>query len=615
MKYLSINEASKLWGVTPRRIQQLCKSGEIPGAVKQGHSWQIPSDAEISVRGKGNARKGLLPLPIGVSSYIEAVENYYYVDKTLLIRDFIDALTKVSLFTRPRRFGKTLNMDMLRVFFERTDADTSIYFQDKAIWDCGEYYRAFQGKYPVIYLSFKDVKFDSWNDARKDMENCLRTEFARHTELEDSTRCNAVERGYYKRMLDGSIDEVDLPRALSVLSAMLRKHYQIETVIIIDEYDTPIQQGYSNGYYKEVVGFIRNLFSGAFKDNASLAYGFLTGILRVAKESVFSGMNNLKVNSIMDDRYSEYFGFTRAEVSKLLDYYSKGEKLDEVCEWYDGYRFGHQDIFNPWSVVNYVDDNCYPKAFWQATGSNEIIGDILSAATPEVTGNLRRLMQGEELATYIDTDVIYPDLKRSQSSIYSFLLVAGYLKNTEIVPQNDGNFMCKVSIPNKEISFVYAKEVISRIGGSTAESTAAAIQQAIYEKSVNKLKQYIEAYLIQTISIYDKASEAFYQGLMIGLCAILNNRYSVKSNRESGDGRFDIQLKPLGDGLPGFIFELKWTKDSSEDLNKLAQSALEQIWEKQYAAEMRTEGVNEIISAGFAFCGKKVATISDYGQK
>ena len=296
---------------------------------------------------------------------------------------------------------------------------------------------------------------------------------------------------------------------------------------------------------------------------------------------------------------------------QLLSYYGKSEKLDEVCAWYDGYRFGRQDIFNPWSVVNYVDDNCYPKAFWQATGSNEIIGDILSAASPEVTENLRRLMQGEQLATYIDTDVIYPDLKRSPSSIYSFLLVAGYLKNAEIVPQNDGNFMCRVSIPNKEISFVYAKEVISRIGGSAAESTATAIRQAIFEKDVHKLKQHIENYLIQTVSVYDKASEAFYQGLMIGLCAILNNRYSVKSNRESGDGRFDIQLKPLDNELPGFVFELKWTKDAAEDLDQLAQSALEQIRDKRYTAEMRAEGVAEIISVGLAFCGKNVATTCD----
>lgn len=456
------------------------------------------------------------------------------------------------------------------------------------------------------------MKFNSWNDARKDMENCLRAEFARHAELETSAKCNTVERDYYKRMLEGDMTEVELPRALAVLSAMLRKHYQAETVIIIDEYDTPIQQGYTNGYYKEVVGFIRNLFSGAFKDNANLAYGFLTGILRVAKESVFSGMNNLKVNSIMDDRYSEYFGFTKAEVIELLDYYGRGEKLSEVCEWYDGYRFGHQDVFNPWSVINYVDDSCYPKAFWQATGSNEIIGDILSAASPEVTENLRKLLQGEQLATYIDTDVIYPDPKKNTSSIYSFLLVAGYLKNTEIVPQNDGNFMCKVSIPNKEISFVYAKEVIARIGGSATESTATAIQQAIFEKDIRKLEKHIEDYLIQTISVYDSASEAFYQGLMIGLCAILNNRYSVRSNRESGLGRFDIQLKPLVSDLPGFIFELKATKNTGENLNKLAHTALEQISSKQYAAEMKADGVKEIISVGIAFCGKSVATTSDF---
>ena len=314
---------------------------------------------------------------------MEAVTRYYYIDKTLLIRDFIDALPKVSLFSRPRRFGKTLNMDMLRVFFERSEQDTSVYFQDKAIWACGDYYRSFQGKYPVIYLSFKDVKYASWENALKDIAAIIRSEYARHGELLDSPACNTVEKQAFRAIIDDQADEVALSRSLSLLSAMLCKHYGIETVIIIDEYDTPIQQGYASGYYDQVVAFVRNLFSGAFKDNSSLAYGFMTGILRVAKESIFSGMNNLKVNTIMDDRYSAYFGFSKEEVAQMLAHYGHADKLAEVCEWYDGYQFGSSEIYNPWSVINYVDENCYPKAFWQSTGSNEIIGDILAAATPE----------------------------------------------------------------------------------------------------------------------------------------------------------------------------------------------------------------------------------------
>ena len=290
---------------------------------------------------------------------------------------------------------------------------------------------------------------------------------------------------------------------------MLRKHYGIETVIIIDEYDTPIQQGYASGYYDQVVAFVRNLFSGAFKDNSSLAYGFMTGILRVAKESIFSGMNNLKVNTIMDDRYGAYFGFSKEEVAQMLAHYGHADKLVEVCEWYDGYQFGSTEIFNPWSVINYVDEKCWTKAFWQSTGSNEIIGDILAAATPEITENLRKLMQGETVTTYVDTGVIYPEVKKNPTSIYSFLLVAGYLRCTEIIPQNDGNFMCRVSIPNKEIAFVYAKEIISRLLPERGESTAAAIQQAIFERNTEALQKHISAYLMETISVYDTGSEAF----------------------------------------------------------------------------------------------------------
>ena len=459
----------------------------------------------------------------------------------------------------------------------------------------------------VLYLSFKDVKYASWENALKDIAANIRGEYARHEELAESSACNAVEKQLYAAVIAGTADEVTLSRSLAVLAAMLHKHYGTETVIIIDEYDTPVQQGYANGYYDQVIGFIRNLFSGAFKDNPDLAYGFMTGILRVAKESIFSGMNNLKVNTILDDRYSGYFGFSRDEVEQMLAYYGQNNKLTEVCDWYDGYQFGRTEIFNPWSVINYVDEKCVPKAFWLSTGSNDIIGEIIASATPEIIENLRRLMQGETLSTYVDSSVIYPEVKKNASGIYSFLLVAGYLRCTKILPQDDGNFMCQVSIPNKEISFVYAKEIISRLHPATGESTAAAIQQAIYERDAAALKKSIEEYLLETISVYDTGSEAFYQGMMIGLCAILNNRYTIRSNRESGLGRFDIQLQPMEQKLPGFLFELKASQNQKENLELLAQAALDQIQGKQYETEMRSAGVNAVIRMGIAFRGKEVA--------
>ncbi len=607
MNELTIQEAAAKWSLSARRIQQLCKEGKITGARKSGRTWLVPAQSALRIRPKLSEQPRILPLPVGISGYIEAVTKYYYVDKTLLIRDFIDALPKVSLFTRPRRFGKTLNMDMLRVFFERSETDTSVYFRDKAIWACGEYYRSFQGKYPVIYLSFKDVKYASWENALKDIAENIRSEYARHDELAGSAACNTVEKQLYRQIIRGQADEVTLSRSLALLSAMLCRHYGRETVIIIDEYDTPIQQGYVSGYYDQVIAFIRNLFSGAFKDNPNLAYGFLTGILRVAKESIFSGMNNLKVNTVLDDRYSEYFGFSRQEVSELLAYYGREDKTAEVCSWYNGYQFGKSEIFNPWSVINYVDDGCFPKAFWQFTGSNEIIGSIIASATPEITANLRLLIQGESILTRIDTGVIYPEVQSNPSSIYSFLLVAGYLRCTEINPQNDGNFMCRVSVPNTEISCVYAREIIAKLSPERGESTAAAVQQAIFVQDTDALEKSIGDYLRQTISVYDTGSEAFYQGLMIGLCAILNNRYNVRSNRESGLGRFDIQLYPVSKDLPGFIFELKASKKSGESLERIASDALRQIAEKEYESEMRAAGVQNIVSIGMAFRGKETA--------
>lgn len=597
MNYLTSTDAAKLMGVSVRRIQQLCKEGTIPGAIRKGRSWMVPENA---VTGAREEKKK--PLPIGISDFKTATREYYYVDKTLLIRDFLDTKPMVSLFTRPRRFGKTLNMDMLRTFFEKSESDTSVYFQDKKIWACGQEYRDYQGKYPVIFLTFKDVKFSTWEETLAALRELIAKEAQRHEELRTSDTCNEYQKKIYERLAGGQCGEVELTSALLDLSVMLHRHYGIAPVIIIDEYDTPIQQGHSCSFYTEIVNFMRNFFSGGLKDNPHLSFGFLTGILRIAKESIFSGMNNLKTYSILEENYSEYFGFTTEEVRELLQYYGKGDKMQEVCDWYDGYRFGDTEIFNPWSVLNYVSDKCFPKAFWQSTGSNDIIGEIIAAATPEITEGLHRLLCGEKITTYIDTSVIYPEVQKNPYSIYSFLLIAGYLKVAAVYPQNDGNFMCDVAIPNKEIAYVYEKEVLNRTNQNGA---AISIQQAIFSGDAGKLQTLLEDFMLHSISSMDGANEGFYHGMMLGLCAVLGSRYQVRSNRESGHGRFDIQLMPLVKGIPGFLFEFKHTKDSHADLSALADSALRQIEEKKYDTELRTADVSSVIRIGIAFCGKR----------
>ena len=541
-----------------------------------------------------------------MSDFRLAQAEYYYVDKTMLIKDFIDERPMVTLFTRPRRFGKTLNMDMLRTFFEKTEQDTSVYFQDKKIWACGQKYRAYQGKYPVIFLTFKDVKFNTWEETFSAVRDIFAKETQRHEELRTSDRCDEYDERKYARLAEGNVTEVELSSALADLSAMLHKHHGTAPVIIIDEYDTPIQQGYMKGYYEEIILFMRNLFSGGFKDNRHLAFGFLTGILRVAKESIFSGMNNLSINSVLDHKYSAYFGFTPDEVREMAAYYGASDKYDEICEWYDGYRFGKTEIFNPWSVVNYFSNECEPRAFWISTGSNDVIGEVLAEADEEIYHRLASLVNGETITTYIDTGVIYPQIKKNPSTIYSFFLVTGYLKAVKTTLSFNGDFMCEVALPNREIALVYHKEILQKFETMIPQSTAIAVQEAIFSGDNRKLKTQIQTLLMESVSSFDTAGENFYHGFMLGLCALLGG-FFVTSNRESGEGRYDIQLKPVKKGLPGIIIELKAEKNGTEEsLKQLSETALKQIQEKQYDTELRAAGVEVIYKYGVAFCGKRV---------
>lgn len=607
------------WNVSPRSVNDMCKKGRIQGAIKEKGSWLIPDDSPKPMDGRVSngkyikknmvAKAEVKSLPIGISDYVRAQEEYYYVDKTLLIKEFLDQKPLVSLFTRPRRFGKTLNMDMLRVFFEISDKNTSKYFADKNIWQCGEEYRSHQGKYPVIFLTFKDVKFDTWDATIDKIRGLLQEEYGRHQELLNSDKLSQYEKEYFTKIISATANEVELTSSLERLSKMLASHYDKAPVIIIDEYDTPIQEGYSKDFYDEIIGFMRNFFSGAFKDNKNLSYGFLTGILRIAQESIFSGLNNLTVNSVMDEEYDSFFGFTESEVKAMLSYYGVSDKEEELKDWYDGYLFGSEEIYNPWSVINYISKGCLPQAYWVNTGKNEILDDVLRVATDDITERLYDLLQGERVVARIDQNVVYRSLAEDPANIYSLLLVAGYLKTPKKELQADGSYLCEVSIPNREIAAVYKSEILSHFlqTGAITRTTANKIAESLYANDYKKLQSAIGEYMDKSIRFFDGGAEGFYHGLMLGLIALMDNQYKIKSNRESGDGRFDVSLIPREKRYPGIILELKWKEKLSDvELEKWSNEALKQIGELRYDSEMKEDGITEILKFGIAFSGKKV---------
>lgn len=609
---LTCKELADRWHVSERLIRTLCVNGRLEGAVKVGKSWRIPDDVEKPQDDRiknGKYSKGSLRvLPVGVSDYVRAQSEYYYVDKTLLVKEILDRKALVTLFTRPRRFGKTLNMDMLRVFFEKTSEDTSIYFKDKAIWQQGAIYTEHQGKYPVIFLTFKDVKFSTWEDTFAKLARLIQEEYGRHKEVLQGDKLDHNEKNLFLHILEDNVDSVDLASALESLAKILHLYYCVAPIIIIDEYDTPIQEGYAQGFYEEAIAFMRNLFSGAFKDNRHLSYGFMTGILRIAQESLFSGLNNLTVNSIMDIAYSSHFGFTLQEVKELLHYYAYSDKEAELKAWYNGYIFGNQEIYNPWSVINYISNDCIPQAYWVNTGKIEILEDVLQSSNEDIEQRLYALLCGESVVSVIDQSVAYRHLGMEEDTIFSILLVAGYLKPVKKTLQDDGAYICEVRIPNKEIAVVYKREVLSHLKsvGALRNTTANLVAESIYSNDHKKLQKAITDYMNSSMSYYDGGAEAFYHGLSLGLVAMLDNYYRIKSNREAGAGRFDLCLIPKTDKYPAIIMEFKWKQGvDTAQLQLLAQEALEQIEARRYEQELLNDGLTDIIKMGIAFSGKK----------
>lgn len=564
-----------------------------------------------------------LRLPLGVSSFERAASGgYYLADKTLLIRDVLDDGAQAILFTRPRRFGKTLNMDMLRLFFEipPEGADTASLFRDKKIWACGESYTCHQGHYPVVFLTFKDVKYATWEEASQKIARILQSEVARHDYLLESARVSEIDRHALRRIYQLEAPTAELTDALLVLTRALASHHGTPAVVIIDEYDAPIQQGHRWGYYDQAVLFMRTLFSGGLKDNLHLFRGFMTGVLRVAKEGILSGLNNLEVSSVLDLSFAEFFGFTPNEVQAMAAYYGVPEKYSEICAWYDGYRFGDADIFNPWSVISYFNNRYLAQPYWVSTSDNAILGEILAKASPSTIDNVRSLMEGTSLWTPVEIGTVYPRIADDPTSVWSYLLMTGYLKAVERRQLPSGAWFYRVAIPNREISLVYASEVLGAVRDVLPAVSVGEVQGAVIAGDADALQTALSNLLVRIGSVRDPAGEGFYHGFVLGLVAMLDGLgYRVRSNRESGMGYFDVALEPTEPNgpLPGVVMEFKALRapqapgeadpgQLDASLDALAREALSQIASRDYAYELRDAGAVRILTYGIAFCGKHV---------
>lgn len=579
---MTIKEAATIWKISERRVNELCKTQRIQGAYKDGKQWVIPNNAQKP--SDKRFRKDLLSsnltvkkLPVGETSYRNICTNGYYIDKTMLIRDLLENSSKVSLFTRPNRFGKTLTMDMLRTFFEKTEEDTSIYFRDKEIWSCGNQYCSHLGKYPVIFLSFKDVKYSCWEETFTAMRKLIALEFNRHGELAFSSALNSYEKEQFSLLATETADAVTYQMSLHMLTLFLHKHYGTAPIILIDEYDTPIQQGHIHGFYDLATGFLRNLFSGGLKDNPHLNFGVLMGILPFAKESVFRDLNDLEINTILDEQYSEYFGFTSDEVLAIAEYCKATEKYQEICDWYGGYRFGNTELFNPWSVIGYLNNNCQPKAYWQSSIANTMISKVIKSDAPAVMEQLTMFLNETSFDTCIDIGTIYPQSQDDPIFFYSFLLMNGYLKIENCNQPLDQEYLCEVGLTNKEIVSVCIKEILAQLEVIVPRFAIIALREAIYKMDLNAIQKAFYHFL-QSLLLHNVDNKAFYRTLELGMNTILNKSYHISFDRKTTDSNFTIRLIPLCQQFPGILVNFRTGNTSSgKHLDDLARSALQEI--------------------------------------
>ena len=558
--------------------------------------------------------KKRLKLPVGIENFEEIRRNqYYYIDKTKLIEQLFDSLGKVSLFTRPRRFGKTLNMSMLKSFFE-IGTDTSL-FDGLYISENKELCEQHQGQYPVIFLSLKDVEGLSFSEAKRRCIQLIKREAERFYGLKNSERLLDIDKKNYCRLLDMTVQEEDsdiVSSSMKMLSALLYKHYGKKTVILIDEYDVPLDKAFQHGYYKEMVHFIRGLLGEALKTNDSLAFAVLTGCLRVSKESIFTGLNNFKILSITDTRFDEQFGFTDTEVRTLLSDYQMEDRFAEVKEWYDGYRFGNADVYCPWDVINFVDrakddKEAKPEAYWINTSGNDLVKRFIDKANKTTKNEIERLVNGEAIEKELRLDLTYEEVDQSIENLWSVLFTTGYL--TQSGRNEDGAY--RLIIPNREVREVFRLQINEWFKKSIFSNTErlTTFWKAFEEGDTEGVEQYLNRVLSNSISVFDtkarkEEKESSYHNLLVGILTG-NADWLVKSNVEAGEGFADIIVE-TDDPDAGIVVELKYTKDF-DDMKMTCQKAIDQIRDRRYQEYL----LNDVRLYGITFCKKRCCAISE----
>lgn len=554
----------------------------------------------------------LKPLPVGVDNFEHLVtRGYYFIDKTWFMKELLDKKGSVNLFTRPRRFGKTLNMSMLQYFFEDmrmgdgSKKDNAYLFQNMKIMEAGKDYLAHMGSYPVINLTLKDAKQPDFELAYEAIKWQISDEYARHQYILQDERLSA-EKDQYMNIRMRSADRGAYNNSIKFLSQCLEIYYGKKAIILIDEYDVPLENAFSQNFYSEMVSFIRSLFESAFKTNSSLEFAVVTGCLRISKESIFTGLNNLKVISILNEKYAEYFGFTPEEVQSLCDYYGLSDKYETVQEWYNGYIFGNTNVYNPWSVIQFIDDlrenkDWFPRSYWANTSSNIVVRRLIDMADDSVKSELENLIDGGTIEKTIHEDITYDEVYENMDNLWNFMYFTGYFKKIgERMGEDDTRYLT-LAIPNREVRYIFREKIMAWFNQKMKERDLTRLHTAFVNKDTQTLQEELTDILYETISAFDE-SENYYHGLVAGLLSGMKG-YRTKSNRESGKGRCDLFVKPVSRRKEAFIVEFKATKKIKE-LEKKAEEALQQIDDKKYALELEDDGYDIASSYGISFCGK-----------
>jgi len=552
-------------------------------------------------------------LPVGVSDFKKIIrDNYYYVDKTLFIKEIIEKGDSILLLPRPRRFGKTLNLSMLKYFYDCRpgEEENKTLFHSLAIQKAGRTVLDKMGKHPVIFLSFRSIKELDWESCISKTKQLIQKEYLSHDYLLDSPELKAAEKDYLKKLIDLKGNKGDYENSLENLLIFLSRHYGERAVILIDEYDAPIHAGFIHGYYDEVVNFMRNFLCGGLKDtDPYLEKGVLTGIMRIAKESIFSGLNNPGVYTLLSEEFDDKFGFTEKEVETLLKDFQIMDRYAEVQKWYNGYRFGDRIIYNPWSIISFLAGKAKEcKTYWINTSDNQVIESLLSRGGTELKKELEQLIRGESIEKAVDDNIILKHVTTREDLLWSFLLMGGYLKQTPIRRDEvSGKMYYTLSIPNMEVKTVYVQIIEHYFATRIENSKLEFMLKSLLEGDIDVFEEIFSEYVMKSMSFFDMAvePEKVYHAFVMGLLLWLSPAYEIKSNRESGYGRYDIMIIPRETEKLGFIIEFKKTR-KKETLESAVKSALEQIENKKYETELIERGIKSYKKLAIVFSGKEV---------